>query len=225
MLMEQERIKIVEFDKRMSLEGLCRGTAGNISIYDPVTGYMAISPSGMDYFKTEPADIVVCDLEGNVIEGNRNPSSEYMLHTFFYKAKATEGCHSVVHTHSDYATTLASMGEPVRAVHYVIATMGTDIIPVAEYTTFGTPELAKLAVKTCKKGQAVLLANHGVVAFGDTIEKAFKNAGNVESLAKTQWQCMCAGKMNVLSEEQIAEVVERFNSYGQGTGKKESNSY
>lgn len=224
MLMQEARIKIVEYGKKMSTTGLSRGTAGNISIYDANTGYMAISPSGLDYFETEPEDVVVCDLDGKVIDGTRKPSSEYGLHAGMYRSKANDGCLAIVHTHSDYATTLACMGEPLRAVHYVIATLGTDVIPVAPYTTFGTPKLAELAVETCREGQAVLLANHGLVAFGNTVEKAFKNAGNVESLAKTQWQCMCAGKMNVLSRQDIEAVLERFKTYGQGK-KAEGQSY
>ena len=133
--------------------------------------------------------------------------------------RASQGCLAIVHTHSDYATTLACMGEPIRAVHYVIATAGTNEIPICGYTTFGTPELAEMAVKACTHGNAVLLANHGLVAFGKDLKKAYNIAGNMESLAKTQWQCMCAGKMNVLTKEQIDAVLVRFQTYGQTTSK------
>lgn len=226
MLMEKERALIAEYGRKMSSAGLSRGTAGNISIYDPALGYMAISPSGVGYFETEPEDVVVLDLDGNVVDGKRKPSSEYGLHAGFYRAKAAEGCLAIVHTHSDYATTLACMGEPIRAVHYVIATSGTHEIPLCPYTTFGTPELAKMAVETCKEGRAVLLANHGLVAFGVDLAKAFNLAGNLESLAKTQWQCMCTGKMNVLTKEQIDKVMVRFQTYGQTKAAPgASNSY
>lgn len=224
MLMQKERNDIVEYGKKMSISGLSKGTAGNISIYDPETGYMAISPSGLNYDAVQPEDVVVCDLDCNIIDGTRKPSSECGMHAGFYRAKAADGCHAIVHTHSDYATTLACVGEPIRAVHYLIATIGTDLIPVVPYTTFGTHELAEMAVEYCKEGQAVLLGNHGVVAFGPTIEKAFKNSVNVEILAKTQWQCMCVGKMNVLSRKQIEDVMERFKTYGQGA-KSDGKSY
>lgn len=226
MLMEQERLQIVEYGKKMSTAGLSRGTAGNISIYDRELGLMAISPSGVGYFETTPEDVVVMDLDGKQVEGKCKPSSEFGLHSAFYKAKAGEGCLAVVHTHSDYATTLACMGEPIRAVHYVIATAGTHEIPLCGYTTFGTPELAKMAVEACNDGRAVLLANHGLVAFGINLNKAFTLAGNLESLAKTQWQCMCAGKMNVLTKEQIDQVKVRFQTYGQKKAEENSsNSY
>lgn len=215
MLMEKERELVAEYGRKMSTTGLSRGTAGNISIYDPQLGYMAISPSGLGYFDTNPEDVCVCTLDGRVVDGERKPSSEYGLHAGFYKAKADQGCLSIVHTHSDYATTLACMGEPIRAVHYVIATLGLHEIPVAPYTTFGTPELAEYAVETCREGRAVLLANHGVVTFAADLAKAFNQAGNIESLAKTQWQCMSAGRMNVLTKEQIDAVLVRFQTYGQ----------
>ena len=87
MLMEKERIEIVEYGKKMSSSGLCKGTSGNISIYDPETGYMAISPSGIGYFETEPEDVVVMKLDGTIVEGNRAPSSEHGLHSVIYLNK------------------------------------------------------------------------------------------------------------------------------------------
>ena len=172
MLMEEERKLVAEYGRKMSTDGLARGTAGNISIYNPELGLMAISPSGLGYFDTTPEDVCVCDLDGKVADGTRKPSSEHGLHAAFYKEKASQGCLAIVHTHSDYATTLACMGEPIRAVHYVIATAGTNEIPICGYTTFGTPELAEMAVKACTHGNAVLLANHGLVAFGKDLKDA-----------------------------------------------------
>lgn len=226
MLMEQARIQIVEYGKKMSEAGLAKGTAGNISIYDPALKLMAISPSGVGYFETKPEDVVVMELDGKVVESQYKPSSEYNMHAGFYKAKADQGCLAIVHTHSDYATTLSCMDEPIRAVHYAIASAGTYEIPLCGYTTFGTPELAEMAVAACTKGRAVLLSHHGLIAFGVSLAKAFGLASSLENLAKTQWQCMCAGKMNLLTEEQINAVMTRFETYGQvkaPTGS--SNSY
>lgn len=226
MKMECERALIAEFGKRVSSAGLSHGTAGNLSIYDRETGLMAISPSGINYFDIQPEDIVIADLDGNIVEGIRKPSSELGLHAGFYKAHAENGCCAMVHTHSNYATTLACMGEPIRAVHYVIASSGTHEIPVCDYVTFGTQELAEKAVAACNGGRAVLLANHGLVAFGNSLEKAFSLALNLEDLARIQWQCMCAGRMNVLSKEQIDQVLVRFQTYGQTAVKDGSvNTY
>ncbi len=226
MLMQQAREQITEYGKKMSAAGLAKGTAGNLSVYDPETGYMAINPSGIGYMETTPEDIVVIDLDGNIIEGTRTPSSESNLHAGFYKKRAHLGCHAIVHTHSDYVTTLSAMGEPIRAVHYVIATSGAHEIPICDYVTFGTPELAEIAVNACNDSRAVVLANHGLVAYDTDIAKAFKLAGNLETIAKMQWQCMCAGKMNVLTKEQIDDVLVRFKTYGQSSAPKgSSNGY
>ena len=149
MLMEEERKLVAEYGRKMSTDGLARGTAGNISIYNPELGLMAISPSGLGYFDTTPEDVCVCDLDGKVADGTRKPSSEHGLHAAFYKEKASQGCLAIVHTHSDYATTLACMGEPIRAVHYVIGDAGAAEVPCAPYQLFGTEALAEAAMKVC----------------------------------------------------------------------------
>lgn len=215
MQMEKERALIAEYGRKMSAAGLSHGTAGNISIYDRETGLMAISPTGVNYFDTTPEDIVIMKLDGSIVEGTRKPSSEYGLHIGFYKANKDGSCNAVVHTHSNYATTLSCIGEPIRAVHYVIAGSGSHEIPLCEYVTFGTPELAEKAVAAAKGCRAVLLANHGLVATGVDLAKAFNLACNLEDVARLQWQCLCAGRMNVLTEEQIHRVMERFKTYGQ----------
>lgn len=213
MLMKDERNQIVEYGKKMSSAGLCKGTAGNLSIYDPDTGYMAISPSGIGYFETTPEDIVIMNLNGEIVEGTRKPSSEYGMHIGFYKAKP--GIRAVVHTHSLYCTTLACMHLPISPVHYCIASAGVSTIPCAPYVTFGTPELAEKAVAACGESKAVLLANHGMLAVGSSLADAFGLAENTEFVAELQWRTMCAGGPKVLSSEDMDKVMERFKTYGQ----------
>lgn len=215
MRMERERALIAEYGRKMSAEGLSRGTAGNLSICDWEAGQIAITPSGIQYFAITPEDVVILDLDGNVVEGDRKPSSESGLHLGFYKAGGEGRCGAVVHTHSIYATTLACMGEPIRAVHYAIAGSGSHEVPLCGYETFGTPELAKKAVAACNGGRAVLLANHGLVTTGVDLGKAFNLACSLEEVARIQWQCLCAGRMNVLTQEQIGKVLTRFQTYGQ----------
>ena len=215
MYMERERLQIVEYGKKMSASGLSRGTSGNLSIYDPETGYMAISPSGIGYFETEPEDVVILDLAGRIIEGSRKPSSEAGMHAAFYRARPE--LRAVVHTHSTFCTVLACLHRPIEALHYVIADTGADTVPCAPYALFGTPELAEAAVAACGAGNAVLLANHGMVACGQSLAAAFSLAENVEALAELQWRCLCAGGAEPLSTAQMAEVRERFKTYGQSS--------
>ena len=115
MLMQEERELVVEYGRKMSADRLSTGTSGNISVYNAEKGLMAISPSGMDYFSTTPEDVVITDLEANIVDGIRKPSSEWALHTTFYRHKPH--ARAVVHTHSMYCTTFAVLGQPLRAVH------------------------------------------------------------------------------------------------------------
>ncbi len=218
MLMQEEREQIVEYGKKMSAAGLCTGTSGNISIYNAEKGLMAISPSGIDYFSTLPEDVVITDLEAGIIDGVRKPSSEWALHTMFYKNKPD--ARAVVHTHSMYCTTFAVLGQPIQAVHYVIADANADSVPCAPYYPFGTVELAEAAVRTAGDSNAVLLGNHGLVTCGRDISGAYNLARNMEYIAELQYRALCIGKPNVLSREEMAEVMEQFKSYGQPDSKK-----
>ena len=213
MKLEQERELLTEYGRRMSRAGLSVGTSGNLSIYVPEEGLMAITPSGLDYEATTPADIVVMDLEAHVVEGERKPSSEWALHTKFYQRHPA--ARAVVHTHSMYCTTLACLGKPLEAVHYAIGAAGTARIPVAPYRLFGSPELAEAAVETCGDGKAVLLANHGLVAWEGSLPKAFSLARDLEFTAELQWRAMAVGTPNILTDSQMAEALERFKTYGQ----------
>ena len=115
MLMQEERELVVEYGKKMSAARLSTGTSGNISIYNAEKGLMAISPSGIDYFSTRPEDVVITDLDANIVDGDKKPSSEWGLHTTFYRHKPH--ARAVVHTHSMYCTTFAVLGQPIRAVY------------------------------------------------------------------------------------------------------------
>ena len=218
MLMREERELVVEYGRRMSADRLCTGTSGNISIYDPERGLMAISPSGIDYFETLPEDVVVTDLDAKIVDGARKPSSEWALHALFYKAKP--GARAVVHTHSMYCTTFAVLGQPLRAVHYAIASANTGEVPCAPYYPFGTVELARAAVRTAGDSDAVLLGNHGLVVCGKDIAGAYGLAKSMEYVAELQYRAMCIGRPNILSGEAMADVIERFKSYGQPGGGK-----
>lgn len=213
MLMRAEREALVDYGKKLSLEGLCPGTSGNLSVYDPDSGFMAITPSGLNYFETCPEDIVITDLSGNIADGGRRPSSELNLHAAFYRAKPE--ARSVVHTHSVFCTTLGILGEPIRAVHFMIGAANSREIPLAPYVTFGTEELAEVAVRFCGGSKAVMLANHGLVTCGGSLADAFELAVTLEYVAQLQYRARCAGSPNVLDDEQIDAAIERFHSYGQ----------
>ncbi|MFR7349346.1 L-fuculose-phosphate aldolase [Peptoniphilus sp.] len=209
----EEKKELVEYGKKMSAERLSSGTSGNLSIYLKEEGVVLITPSGIGYFDTEPEDIVVMDLDGNIVEGSRKPSSEWHLHTLFYKNKPE--ARAVVHTHSKYCTTLSTLRMPIKAVHYVIADAGTDEVPCAPYIRYGTEELAKVAVETAGESNAVLLANHGIVVCGKNLKSAYGLAKGMEYVAEIQVTAMSVGEPVVLTKEEMEEVMEGFKTYGQ----------
>lgn len=209
----EEKKELVEYGKKMSAEGLSSGTSGNLSIYLKEEGVVLITPSGIGYFDTEPEDIVVMDLDGNIVEGSRKPSSEWHLHTLFYKNKPEAG--AVVHTHSKYCTTLSTLRMPIKAVHYVIADAGTDEVPCAPYRRYGTEELAKVAVESAGESNAVLLANHGIVVCGKNLKSAYGLAKGMEYVAEIQVTAMSVGEPVVLTKKEMEEVMEGFKTYGQ----------
>jgi L-fuculose-phosphate aldolase len=137
--LQSVREEIVGVGMRLLRKGLLTQTSGNLSIRLS-SGAIAITPTSIEYDTMTPEDIVVCDLDGTVIQGARTPSSETPLHAAVYQHR--DDISAIVHTHSLHATTLAILGLPIPAVHYIIASLNTTIVPVAPYATYGTPELA-----------------------------------------------------------------------------------
>lgn len=213
MLLQKEREQIVEYGKKMSADKLTPGTSGNISIYDAEKGLMAISPSGIGYYDVTPEDVVVMDLEANVVEGTRKPSSEWALHTAMYKVKPD--CRAVVHAHSMYCTIFAVLNQPLKAAHYAIGDAGVATVPCAPYRTYGSKELAEVASETIGKSNAVLLANHGMLACGKDLKTAYNLANEMEYCAELQYRARCIGEPVILSDEEMDHVMDKFKSYGQ----------
>jgi L-fuculose-phosphate aldolase len=214
MLHISEREQIVEFGKKLIEERLTNGTSGNLSIYDPQSGHMIISPSGIPYFETKIEDVVVMELHtAKVVEGTRKPSSEWALHTGFYLSEPS--ARAVLHTHSVYSTTFACLHQPLQALHYGIAITGVDTVPVADYATFGTSALSVNALKALGASKAVLLANHGLIAWEVSLTKAFSLVKEVEFIAELQYRALSVGKPIILNAEEMARVIEKFKTYGQ----------
>ncbi|MCL6573301.1 MAG: L-fuculose-phosphate aldolase [Bacillus sp. (in: Bacteria)] len=212
MLLKEEREKVVEFSKRLITSGLTKGTGGNISIFNREENLVAISPSGLDYFETTPADVVILDLNGRVIDGERKPSSELDMHLIFYQNR--EDISALVHTHSPYAKTIATLRWDIPAVSYLVAYAGPNV-RCAHYETFGTKELAVAAYKGMEDRRAVLLANHGLIAGADTIEMAFTVAEEIEFCARIYYQTKSLGEPVILPQEEMIRLAKKFETYGQ----------
>jgi L-fuculose-phosphate aldolase len=212
MLLAEERQAVVDGGRAMVRAGLTTGTGGNLSQICRRRGLVAISPSGLDYAVMQPADVALVDLDGLTVEGAYKPSSELGLHLALYRQRPAVG--AVVHTHSVYATTLACLGWELPAVHYLVGFAGRKV-PVAPYATFGTDELAaNVAVTMGHHFNAVLLANHGLVAVGGNVPAAFNTAEEVEFVARIYYQAKCAGAPVLLPDKEMDVVMEKFKTYG-----------
>ncbi len=214
MKLEKEREALVFYAKKMLDSGLTTGTSGNISIYNRNEGLAVITPSSVDYHVLGREDMIVLDPAGRIVEGDLKPSSETGFHLALYRQRADVG--SVVHTHSVYATTFACLRREIPAVHYLVGFAGRKV-PLADYATFGTDELAANITAAIGESNALLLANHGLVAVGPGIAGAFQVAEEVEYVARICFQAECIGSPVRLSDEEMDDVMTAFRHYGQGT--------
>lgn len=211
-LLEAEREALVLFGRRLVTAGLTRGTGGNLSVYRRDLDLWALTPSGLDYFEAKPEDMVVLDHEGVVREGHRAPSSELALHRVIYCRRSDVT--AVVHTHSPFATTAACLGETIPAVHYLVGFAG-NLVPCAPYATFGTEALAENAALCLVQADATLMANHGLLAVGSSLGRAFAVAEEIEFVAELWWRTRCVGNPVVLDDEEMVRVRRKFSQYGQ----------
>ena len=181
---------VIATAKKMLAEGLVEGTSGNIS--GRLDGdRVCLTPSSVPYDTMTLEDLVVVDLDGNVLEGERSPTTEKDLHLAALRRYSELG--SVIHTHAVYATMFALAHEPIPAViEEVVVYVGGDI-PCCDYKGTGTMDLGEeVAARLADRG-AALLANHGLVTCGATPEKALGNAGLVERTAKIVWGARAMG--------------------------------
>jgi len=207
-----ERQAIV--DHLPALAQLTPGRTGNVSVRRGER--FAITPTGVPYDEITVADVPVLTLDGEQVAGEADPSSETPMHRGIYDGLAVG---SIVHTHSPFASTLAVLGQAVPPIHYMLALAGPRV-PVADYATYGTQELAENAVDAMldADSKATLLANHGLVAAGADISAAVETAGAVESVAQLYWQASAVGDPTELPAEEMRHVAEKFEGYGQEDG-------
>ena len=204
------RRQVVDAARYLVERGLNRAAAGNVSARCG-DGFL-ITPSGVHAMELKPEWIVLVDMEGNPAEGAPKPSSEWRMHRDIYASRPE--AQAVIHTHSDHATALACLGEPIPAFHYMVAMAGGELIDCAPYATFGTEELSRNMLRALGNRRAVLLAHHGVIVHGGSMADALTLAEEVEGLARQYILARSVGHPKPLSEDEMARVLERFRGYG-----------
>ncbi|MGE0213189.1 MAG: class II aldolase/adducin family protein [Parvibaculaceae bacterium] len=207
---EAMRREIIATCLSMNMRGINQGTSGNVSAR--VKEGFLITPSGVSYGEMRSQDIVAMQLDGSH-SGTRKPSSEWRFHRDIMAKKPEVG--AVVHLHSMFCTSLSMLGREIPAVHYMIAAAGGSSIPCVPYVTWGTQELADLILGALEDRHACLLANHGMVCVGPSLERAAWLAVEVETLAAQYWRALQVGKPRVLTAAEVAAAMEKFKTYGQ----------
>jgi hypothetical protein len=212
MLMQKAREELVKYGKKLVTANLTKGTGGNLSVFDRANGHVAITPSGIDFFEIQPEDIVIIDLDGKIVEGDRKPSSEWEMHLMPYRTRAD--IDAVIHAHTMYATVLACLREELPPTHYMIAVAGPTV-RVAKYATYGTHELAINASEAMVDRKAVLLANHGILAGANDLLNAFNIVEEIEYCSEVYVKAKSIGSPIILPDEEMTLMAEKFKTYGQ----------
>lgn len=214
MLLPELRALICELNKELPKEGLVTMTSGNVSGRDPESGYVVIKPSGVSFEALTPEKMSVVDLQGKVIESELAPSVDTPTHLVIYRKMAH--INGVVHTHSNYATSFAALGEPIPACLTAIADEFGGPIPCGPYCQIGEEQIGEAVVAHIGHSPAILLQNHGVFTVGATPKAALKAAVMVEDVAKTVHLAMMRGKPIPIPEKEVLRGFRRYQEkYGQ----------
>jgi L-fuculose-phosphate aldolase len=205
------REELVAFGRRLGADDLAPGMSGNLSVL--AGDLIAITPSGVPYADITAGDICLVPSDGGVAGPGRRPSTETPMHVAVYQATDAR---AIVHTHSPFAVALSTVLDELPAAHYAMADLGGPV-RVAPYARFGTPELAAGAVAALTGRTAVILRNHGAVAYGPTLPRAYARAQTLEWLARVYWYARLAGEPRTLDEEALQEVSDaaRALRYGE----------
>jgi len=194
--------------------GLVTMHSGNASGFDPASGRILIKPSGYDYDRLRPEDLVETTLDGTVVGSRLKPSVDLPHHVYVYRHRPD--IRGIIHTHSNYATSFAALGRPIPVCLTAIADEFGGDIPFVPYVDNEGDHIGEAVVAAMGKSPAVLLGNHGVFAFGDSPRAALKAAVMVEDVARTVHLALLLGEPQRLPPEEVQKWYSRYHKrYGQ----------
>jgi L-fuculose-phosphate aldolase len=206
----QHREEICRYGKMLHERGFVAATDGNLSVR-LADGNILVTPTGMCKGMMEPEDMVVVDLYGRQVAGNRGVTSEIGMHLLVYRLRPD--IQAVVHAHPPTATGFAACGQALDMplISEVVVALGC--VPLAKYATPGTPELAEALEPLVPDYDAVLMANHGVVAYAETLEKAYMKMETVEHFAKISVVCQMLGTPQPLNQAEVSKLLLARQKY------------
>jgi L-ribulose-5-phosphate 4-epimerase len=213
MMLEKLREEVWKSNLELPKNRLVKLTSGNVSGRDPEKNLVVIKPSGYSYEKMTPADMVVVDLQGNVVEGDLRPSVDTETHLYVYGQRPD--VFGICHTHSTYASVFAALGEPIPACLTTTALIGGEV-PIGGYVSVGGKEIGQEILNKIGNARAIVMQNHGVFTIGSSATEATNNAIEVEDIAKITLFALLRGDPIQLTKDQIAEFTHIYqNDYGQ----------
>jgi L-fuculose-phosphate aldolase len=208
--LDAEREQVAAAARRLAAEGLVLGTSGNLSAR--AGDLVAVSPTGATLAELEPEQVSVVGLDGRLVHGDLEPTSELGLHLGVYRRFDTG---AVVHTHSPVATALSCVLDELPAVHYAMLALGGPV-RVAPYATFGTPELADSVLDALEGKTAALMANHGALVHGADMAAAVELALLLEWACGVYWRASAIGEPRTLGQEELSAVMTAVLERGYG---------
>jgi L-fuculose-phosphate aldolase len=206
----EPRAALAATARQTASQGLNKGASGNVSVRLG-EGFL-VTPSGVPNDTLRPEQMVVVDMEGRS-SGSLKPSSEWRIHRDIYRARPEVD--AVVHAHSPHAVSLSCLRRAIPAFHYMVAAAGGKDIRCATYAAFGTQDLSDAVLAALQDRRACLMANHGLVAVGASLDAALSLAVEVEELCAQYWRATLMGEPVLLNDAEMDEVLERFKHYGQ----------
>lgn len=207
----ETREAVIDVCLRMQSAGLVEGTAGNVSVR--LEAGLLVTPSGIPYDRLSPDTLSVIPHKGEPAGfETHKPTSEWRFHQSVLAARADMV--AVVHAHPPNATAIAIQRNAIPACHYMVAAFGGADVPLVDYALFGSEELARNIGEAMRQRTGCLLANHGAVTAGETLERAFWRMGELELLARIWLLAMASGTPVILSDRDIRDALEAFESYG-----------
>ncbi len=215
-MLEEIKEKLSLLHKDLYKSDLVAWTSGNISEFVREKGLVVIKPSGVKYDDLEPKSFPVVDLRGKKVEGELSPSTDMMSHLYIYNNN--KDINGIVHTHSTFATAFCANQRSIPCYLTAQADEFGGEIPCAKYSAIGGSEIGEAVIETLKKtkSKSVLLSNHGVFSVGSDSHSALKTAVMTEDCAKTAFWALKLGNAKELSESEISENWDRYqSSYGQ----------
>lgn len=213
---EEIREKLLEMNLLLVKERLVKWTSGNVShCLEDRSGFY-IKPSGIPYSQLSSEQMVLCNLDGEVLEGVLQPSSDTAAHAYIYRHMPKVG--GITHTHSQYASAWAAAGKAIPCVLTAMADEFGGEIPIGPFALIGNDEIGRgvVSILSGSRSSAVLMANHGVFTVGRSSEESVKAAVMCEDVAKIVWIAAQLGPLTPISQLDIDYLYNRYhNSYGQ----------